>query len=316
MGIVVVSFNSEHLLGSSLPPLCAIPNLEVVMVDNASQDTSASIASGLNLRTVVLNRNFGYATACNAGVEAMATAPTWLGFVNPDVFIEGRHILEMLAGVPHNFAIVSPLVLDERGHPQRDLVRPELTLGGMLLRYLLSARMEVRARKVFRRLCQSEQRYFLTEVTSGGCLFIRSSLFEDLNGFRETFFLNGEDVDLCYRARRLGEKIVIDRHIIAKHQKGTSSLGVPSAARLLECARAEVQYFEYHKPGWQTGVVAATVVVGCYIRLLVRRVLDKRSRDALPIVRLMSALMGDVWRSVQRARKGVPHTAPARSSFV
>ena len=42
---------------------------------------------------------------------------------------------------------------------------------------------------------------------SGACLFIRSKVFNELNGFDESFFAHMEEIDLCWRAKNLGYSV-------------------------------------------------------------------------------------------------------------
>ena len=52
---------------------------------------------------------------------------------------------------------------------------------------------------------------------------MRRSLFQTLNGFDETFFMYGEDLDLSYRIREKGYKIIyypVYEVLHLKHQSG------------------------------------------------------------------------------------------------
>ena len=42
---------------------------------------------------------------------------------------------------------------------------------------------------------------------SGACLFIRNQVFNELEGFDESFFAHMEEIDLCWRAKNLGYDI-------------------------------------------------------------------------------------------------------------
>jgi len=42
---------------------------------------------------------------------------------------------------------------------------------------------------------------------SGACLFIRSELFWEVDGFDEDFFAHMEEIDLCWRLKNLGHQI-------------------------------------------------------------------------------------------------------------
>ena len=61
-------------------------------------------------------------------------------------------------------------------------------------------------------------------------MFTRKSLLLDLGGFDENFFLYGEDVDICYRIKQAGWKIMYLPQWTAKHLKG-ASLGIRKTTR-------------------------------------------------------------------------------------
>jgi GT2 family glycosyltransferase len=63
----------------------------------------------------------------------------------------------------------------------------------------------------------------------GAAFMMRRSLFEDLGGFDEDFFLAFEDVDLSYRARLLGARCEYVPEAIVEHA-GSASLGRLSEA--------------------------------------------------------------------------------------
>ena len=42
---------------------------------------------------------------------------------------------------------------------------------------------------------------------TGACLFIRNELFKELRGFDDRYFAHQEEIDLCWRAQRLGYQV-------------------------------------------------------------------------------------------------------------
>ncbi|MFA5658673.1 MAG: galactosyltransferase-related protein, partial [Oscillospiraceae bacterium] len=62
------------------------------------------------------------------------------------------------------------------------------------------------------------------DSVSGAFLIIRTELFRRLNGFDERFFMYGEDLDLCLRVKKSGEKVVYYGKAKLLHLKGQSGL--------------------------------------------------------------------------------------------
>src|SRR5919199_2823846 len=86
VAVVVVCHDSADDLAATLPALTAQLDRgdELVVVDNASRDGTASVARALAPRATVIETgaNLGFAGGCHAGARA-STAPLLL-FLNPD----------------------------------------------------------------------------------------------------------------------------------------------------------------------------------------------------------------------------------------
>ena len=61
-----------------------------------------------------------------------------------------------------------------------------------------------------------------TSWASGACFFIRTDIFNQLKGFDENFFMYCEDVDLSWRVRNLGYRILYQPRALAFHDKRLS----------------------------------------------------------------------------------------------
>lgn len=271
LGVVIVSYNSEMVLSDCLTALCGDPRIRVIVVDNDSNDGSLELAARFGVETLALQRNTGFAYACNAGVRQLLPGPQWLAFVNPDVVISSAELLRTADDAPTNTWILSPLLLDPMGAPLADIIRPQPTLGASIARYLLTSRGDLTTRRRMRLLQSSNDRYVQTEVTSGACMVMRCESFIAVNGFDESYFLNMEDVDICCRVRALNGGIAVDRFVSGLHIKGSASSITTSEQRMFECARAEVVFFQQNRPAWQTVVVGGAALFGCVGRSLVRR---------------------------------------------
>jgi GT2 family glycosyltransferase len=58
---------------------------------------------------------------------------------------------------------------------------------------------------------------------SGGFMLIRASVFKKLGGFDEHFFMYIEDMELCYRLKKAGLKVIYYPEAKAKHVGQASS---------------------------------------------------------------------------------------------
>ena len=113
--VVVVSYNSRDRLRGCVEPLREAPGTRTIVVDNASPDESLSVLEGLEVTTIPLDRNDGFAAGCNAGWRA--GGGEYVLFLNPDARIDPASI-ERLAGVldaEPGVGIAAPRILEPDG---------------------------------------------------------------------------------------------------------------------------------------------------------------------------------------------------------
>jgi len=202
--LVIGNFEGERFLDDCIASAWSqslAPN-DIVVVDGDSRDASRDRAAEHGARVLhVPNR--GLAFLYNRGVEAAQTEYVVLS--NTDVVYDVRCFEELAAALddcPDAFA-ADARQLDWRGetvvHDRTTVQRGRLFrewFPGLHLDHVVAAHATE-----------------TTVVAHGALLLVRRSKFLELGGFDETFFLDFEDVDLCWRA----------------WSRGWASLHVPSA---------------------------------------------------------------------------------------
>ncbi|QCO99611.1 glycosyltransferase [Arthrobacter sp. 24S4-2] len=103
--IITVAYNSADVLrrhwSSPIPD-----DVEWIVVDNNSADSSVQTARELGAKVIELGRNAGFSAANNSGM-ASATGQ-YIGFVNPDVFVQWDSLVQLETLIDASGAIVSP----------------------------------------------------------------------------------------------------------------------------------------------------------------------------------------------------------------
>lgn len=222
--VVVVSFNSAAHLRECVEPFVPAPDVNVVVVDNASSDASLDAIVDLPVRAVRLGRNGGFAHGCNVGWR-LGRAPFVL-FLNPDARID-LDAVERLAEIlerNEQVGIAAPRIERQNGNldfSQRRFPRLRSTYARALFLHRLFPRATWSDEVVRDPLAY--ERPSSPEWVSGACLLMRRSLLEELDGWDETFFFYCEDIDLCQRVRNAGYDIRFEPSVIAFHQGGASA---------------------------------------------------------------------------------------------
>ncbi len=167
---------------------------EVIVVDDASEDGSAGVASRFSVRLVRLRRSRGGGTARNAGVER--ARGRILFFTDADVEL-----------APHTLRLV---LEGFRGRPD--------------LHALFGAYSEECPRPEFWSQYKNLHHHYIHSTASGpattfwtGCGAVRREVFLRLGGFRDLPYLY--DVDLGYRITGAGYRVELLPHIQVRHHK-------------------------------------------------------------------------------------------------
>jgi GT2 family glycosyltransferase len=185
------------------------PPAEVVVVDASSGDETVEIATELGARALVVpNRGLGF--LYNRGAEA-ASSP-YLLLSNVDVSYDARCV-ELLADALD--ADESRFAADARqlGWAGAQLVHGRTTLrrGPLLHEYFPGLILDHRV---------AAGAVTPTVSANGAAMLVRRDRFLELGGFDETFFLDWEDLDLCWRAWLRGWPTVYVPDAWLRHRVG------------------------------------------------------------------------------------------------
>ena len=85
VGIPVISTNEGELLRHALPTALAQDDVEVVVLDNASDDSTAEVAAEMGVRCVRLEERHSFCRAMNVAVRSVDTEA--ILFMQPDCFL-------------------------------------------------------------------------------------------------------------------------------------------------------------------------------------------------------------------------------------
>jgi N-acetylglucosaminyl-diphospho-decaprenol L-rhamnosyltransferase len=272
--VVIVSFNSAEHLRGCVEPLADAEDVRVVVADNASSDGSLETLAGLEVDSLPLPRNGGFAYGCNAGWRT-GRAPFVL-FLNPDARMapDSIRLLARVLADDGSVGAVGPKILEGDGElapSQRRFPRLTSTFAHALFLH-----------RVFRgaawtsELVTEEAAYERRgspEWISGACMLVRRELLEQLDGLDEGFFMYCEDKDLCRRIRKAGYDVRYEPEAVARHEGGASA---PRSSLLPVLAESRLRYARKHN-----GRAGATLErVGVGLTALTHIVVSKGGRAA------------------------------------
>lgn len=209
--VVVGNHQGERFLPDCLESFSAQtrkPN-EVIVVDGASADRSVEVAEELNAR-VIRAENRGLGHLYNLGSRAAASEYVLL--TNNDVAYEPDCLAELAAALDadeRRFA-ADPTQLDWAG---ANVVHARTTLarGRLWREYLPGLHLDDNV---------PADAIVPTVSAHGAAMLVRRERLLELGGFDETFFLEWEDLDLCWRAWLRGWASVYVPQARLRHRVG------------------------------------------------------------------------------------------------
>jgi GT2 family glycosyltransferase len=200
VSVVIVAYRSGRALARCLDSLerDTSAETEVLVVDNGPEADEIEEARARDSVEVLGDgRNLGYAAGSNLGADL--AGGDVLFFLNPDTVVEPG-TLGAIAGrlQDDSIGIVMPRL--------RLLDEPELLNSRGAIVHLSGMAWS----DGFREPASSLNG--LQEITyaNGSVLAIRRSLFEELGGFTPEYFIYLEDLELGWRARMRGLRVVLD----------------------------------------------------------------------------------------------------------
>ena len=243
--VVVVTWNNAETI---VDALTSVPEaVPVVIVDNASSDATVDVVrDAFPQATITVNEeNVGFAVGVN---QAVASAPPseYVLMLNPDARLEAGALehLESFADQHPKAGIVSALVLDPDGAPEKFLTGREVTLLTTAVHEFGLARA-LAPWSMYRVPDTSEPSR--ADWVAGTCVLARRRAFEAAAGFDPYYFFYCEDRDLARRLRALGWEVWIEPAARAFHRGGHSVTKVTSGAEALRLRALHRYYARDHR---------------------------------------------------------------------
>ncbi|MEW5975372.1 MAG: glycosyltransferase family 2 protein [Acidobacteriota bacterium] len=224
ISVVIVNYRSGSLLPSCLQELFECTpsiELEICVVNNDSPQDLQGVerARWPSLRVLQNPSNLGFAAAANRGIRQ--TSHEGILLLNPDVSAHPGSIEALLRtfSADPRVAIALPRLVNPDGTLQYSC-RRFYTYRTLLLRRSPWNRIFPEHPLVRRHLMTNWDHQGTTEVDwgLGAAMLLRRSAFSDETPFDERFFLYFEDVDLCWRAKQRGFKVIYQGDAVMTHQ--------------------------------------------------------------------------------------------------
>lgn len=224
ISVVIVNYNSGNLLAESLKNVLGKNSgreIEVVVVDNASNDSSLSHAekSFPQVNFIKNNKNIGFSKAVNQGIKVIRG--DFILLLNPDTIIDIDVLWKMAAFLDNqkNSGIVGPKLLNLDGTVQLSCRSFPSFINALFNRYSPFTRIFPKNKYSAKYLYTDWNHDRPREVdwVSGACMLIKNDMLRQIGPLDEDYFMYCEDIDLCYRAKKANWNVYYCPDASAKH---------------------------------------------------------------------------------------------------
>jgi GT2 family glycosyltransferase len=227
LSIIIVNYNVTRLLRNcllSVQKYTEGEDYEVIVIDNASTDTSWGdlIPEFPKIHFISSEHNEGFAVANNKAIKT--AAGEYVLLLNPDTELEGYYMKDILdfADSKPDFGCLGVRMHDAEGNflPESKRSVPDMfnSFEKLFTNFKRSNS------KSYYRSDIDETAVAEADVATGAFLLIRKEVYEKIGGLDETYFMYGEDIDLCYTLLRNGYKNYYYGKASLLHHKGESTI--------------------------------------------------------------------------------------------
>jgi len=218
------------------------PNLEVVVLDNASSDgTAAAVRAAYpSVHVIETGGNLGYAAGNNVGLSwARDRAADYVLLLNEDTIVDPDFIGHLVAAAEHRpeLGFLGPLVYH---HSEPHVIQ---SAGGTT-----TADWRTHHRGQNELDTGQYAQPFEADWVSGCAIFMRMSVVNHIGTLDPEFFIYSEEVDWCLRARRAGFKGLVVPAARIWH-KGVRRDYSPSPRVTYLSARNHLRLLHKHRAG-------------------------------------------------------------------
>jgi len=218
--VVILNWNGRKYLEQFLPPLIQFSNAdaEIIVADNASKDDSISFleTNFPSVRIIRNSTNEGFARGYNLALKQVDA--DYYILLNSDIEVTSGWIQPVISLMEKDplIAACQPKI---RSWSERSKFEYAGAAGGFIDKYGYPF---CRGR-LFQTLEEDLGQYDdVAEIfwATGACMFIRADVFHKAGGLDEDFFAHMEEIDLCWRLKNLGYKIMYCPESVVYHIGG------------------------------------------------------------------------------------------------
>jgi N-acetylglucosaminyl-diphospho-decaprenol L-rhamnosyltransferase len=233
ISVIIVNYKTPQLAAANIKALLSQQNVryEIIVVDNHSEDDSLAVLSqfGASIQLLANQENLGFGRANNQAFRI--SSGRYLFFLNPDaICLSENDLAEAVKWMDthSNFALAGTRIVSSQDALEKTVFSHYPRQKEAVLHFS----------------------HLPGEVAAvlGASMLVRRNAFLQVQGFDETFFLYGEETDLCLRLRKAGYTLGFCEAVTVRHVGGASERHTPSEEILRKKRAGKLLFYRKHYP--------------------------------------------------------------------
>lgn len=220
VAVVILNWNGKSFLEQFLPVVIqhtTHPDIGIYVADNGSTDDSVSYLNRFTkVKTIVFDRNFGFAEGYNRALQQIEAE--YYVLLNSDVEVTPDWVFPIIECLDNDNSIgaVMPKI---KSYKDRNKFEYAGAAGGFIDQYGYPF---CRGR-ILNQIEEDKGQYDeQTDVfwATGACMFVRAKAYWKVEGLDNDFFAHMEEIDLCWRLKNIGYRIMSIPQVTVYHVGG------------------------------------------------------------------------------------------------
>lgn len=208
VAIVILNWNGIKYLREFLPSVLAstYPNLDIIVGDNGSTDSSVEFLTNTypSIRIIQNDKNYGFTGGYNKVLEQVEA--DYFILLNSDVEVHSGWIMPVIKLMESDplIAAAAPKI---KSFAEKDHFEHAGAAGGFIDKYgypFCRGRMFYEIEEDKGQYEQSGEVFWAT----GAAMFVKKKYWVEAGGFDDRFFAHMEEIDLCWRLKNMGLKVM------------------------------------------------------------------------------------------------------------
>lgn len=254
VAVVILNWNGEKYLRQFLPSVLSSswPNLEIIIGDNASTDGSIEflIQNYPTVRIIKNDQNYGFTGGYNRVLNHVDA--DYYILLNSDVEVRPGWIAPVI-NLMESDPLIAAAAPKIKAFNKKDHFEHAGAAGGFIDNFgypFCQGRMFYEIEQDQGQYQQSREVFWAT----GAAMFVKKHCWHEAKGFDERFFAHMEEIDLCWRLKNIGYKVMYCAESEVFHLGG-GTLNVENPFKTYLNFRNNLLLLRNNLPFWRATII-------------------------------------------------------------